>query len=449
MANIFENLSDRIQGSLKKLTQRGKLTEKDLNTALREVKLALLEADVNYKVVKDFIGKIKERAIGVEILESLNAGQQVVKIVNEELAELMGGKSEPLMVEGMPAVLMLCGLQGAGKTTMAAKLAKKIRELGHAPLLVACDVYRPAAIQQLKVVGGQVDIPVFSIDGSQDPVKIAKESIDFARKNGRDVVILDTAGRLQIDEALMTELQDIVASTVPKEILLVVDAMTGQEAVNVAKTFEDRLHLTGVVLTKLDGDARGGAALSIRAATGKPIKYVGLGEKVDDIEVFHPDRMASRILGMGDVLSLIEKAQGAFDEKQARELQDKIRKQKFDLNDFLDQLQQLKKMGSVQDLIGMIPGMNKKQLQGAEVNEKDLVYTEAMILSMTLKERANPSIIDGKRRKRIARGSGTTVQQVNQLLKQYKEMKKMMKQMTNMQKQFKRRGKMKLPFPGR
>jgi len=449
MANIFENLSDRIQGSLKKLTQRGKLTEKDLNTALREVKLALLEADVNYKVVKDFIGKIKERAIGVEILESLNAGQQVVKIVNEELAELMGGKSEPLMVEGMPAVLMLCGLQGAGKTTMAAKLAKKIRELGHAPLLVACDVYRPAAIQQLKVVGGQVDIPVFSIDGSQDPVKIAKESIDFARKNGRDVVILDTAGRLQIDESVMTELQDIVASTVPKDILLVVDAMTGQEAVNVAKTFEDRLHLTGVVLTKLDGDARGGAALSIRAATGKPIKYVGLGEKVDDIEVFHPDRMASRILGMGDVLSLIEKAQGAFDEKQARELQDKIRKQKFDLNDFLDQLQQLKKMGSVQDLIGMIPGMNKKQLQGAEVNEKDLVYTEAMILSMTLKERANPAIIDGKRRKRIARGSGTTVQQVNQLLKQYKEMKKMMKQMTNMQKQFKRRGKMKLPFPGR
>ena len=449
MANIFENLSDRIQGSLKKLTQRGKLTEKDLSTALREVKLALLEADVNYKVVKDFIGKIKERAIGVEILESLNAGQQVVKIVNEELAELMGGKSEALMVDGMPAVLMLCGLQGAGKTTMAAKLAKKIREQGHAPLLVACDVYRPAAIQQLKVVAGQVDIPVFSIDGSQDPVKIAKESIDFARKNGRDVVILDTAGRLQIDEALMTELQDIVASAVPKEILLVVDAMTGQEAVNVAKAFEDSLHITGVVLTKLDGDARGGAALSIRAATGKPIKYVGLGEKIDDIEIFHPDRMASRILGMGDVLSLIEKAQGAFDEKQARELQDKIRKQKFDLNDFLDQLQQLKKMGSVQDLIGMIPGMNKKQLQGAEINEKDLVYTEAMILSMTLKERANPSIIDGKRRKRIARGSGTTVQQVNQLLKQYKDMKKMMKQMTNMQKQFKRRGKMNLPFPGR
>ncbi len=449
MANLFENLSDRIQGSLKKLTQRGKLTEKDVTTALREVKLALLEADVNYKVVKDFIGKIKERAIGVEILESLNAGQQVVKIVNEELAELMGGKSEALMIDGMPAVLMLCGLQGAGKTTMAAKLAKKIGEQGHAPLLVACDVYRPAAIQQLKVVGEQVDVPVFSIDGSQNPVKIAKDSIDFARKNGRDVVILDTAGRLQIDETLMTELQEIVASVVPKEILLVVDAMTGQEAVNVAKTFEDRLHLTGVVLTKLDGDARGGAALSIRAATGKPIKYVGLGEKVDDLEVFHPDRMASRILGMGDVLSLIEKAQGAYDEKQARELQDKIRKQKFDLNDFLDQLQQLKKMGSVQDLIGMIPGMNKKQLQGAQVNEKDLVYTEAIILSMTLKERVNPSIIDGKRRKRIARGSGTTVQQVNQLLKQYKEMKKMMKQMTNMQKQFKRRGKMKLPFPGR
>ncbi len=449
MANLFENLSDRIQGSLKKLTQRGKLTEKDVNAALREVKLALLEADVNYKVVKDFIGKIKERAIGIEILDSLNAGQQVVKIVNEELAELMGGKSEALKLEGMPAVLMLCGLQGAGKTTMAAKLAKKISEQGHAPLLVACDVYRPAAIQQLKVVGGQVDVPVFSIDGSQDPVKIANESIDFARKNGRDVVILDTAGRLQIDETLMTELQDIVASVVPKEILLVVDAMTGQEAVNVAKTFEDRLHLTGVVLTKLDGDARGGAALSIRAATGKPIKYVGLGEKVDDLEVFHPDRMASRILGMGDVLSLIEKAQGAYDEKQAQALEAKIRKQQFDLNDFLDQLQQLKKMGSVQDLIGMIPGMNKKQLQGAEVNEKDLVYTEAIILSMTQKERINPSIIDGKRRKRIARGSGTTVQQVNQLLKQYKEMKKMMKQMTNMQKQFKRRGKMKLPFPGR
>lgn len=449
MANLFENLSDRIQGSLKKLTQRGKLTEKDVNAALREVKLALLEADVNYKVVKDFVGKIKERAIGIEILESLNAGQQVVKIVNEELAELMGGKAEALKLEGMPAVLMLCGLQGAGKTTMAAKLAKKISEQGHAPLLVACDVYRPAAIQQLKVVGGQVDVPVFSIDGSQDPVKIANESIDFARKNGRDVVILDTAGRLQIDEALMTELQDIVSSVVPKEILLVVDAMTGQEAVNVAKTFEDRLHLTGVVLTKLDGDARGGAALSIRAATGKPIKYVGLGEKVEDLEIFHPDRMASRILGMGDVLSLIEKAQGAFDEKQAKALEAKIRKQQFDLNDFLEQLQQLKKMGSVQDLIGMIPGMNKKQLQGAEVNEKDLVYTEAIILSMTQKERINPSIIDGKRRKRIARGSGTTVQQVNQLLKQYKEMKKMMKQMTNMQKQFKRRGKMKLPFPGR
>lgn len=450
MANLFENLSERIQGSLKKLTQRGKLTEKDVNAALREVKLALLEADVNYKVVKEFIAKIKERSIGTEILESLNAGQQVVKIVNEELTNLMGGRAEALKIEGMPAVLMLCGLQGAGKTTMAAKLAKKIREQGHAPLLVACDVYRPAAIKQLKVVGGQVDVPVFSIEGSMEPVRIAKESIDFARKNGRDVVILDTAGRLQIDEALMQELQDIVTIAEPKETLLVVDAMTGQEAVNVAQTFEDRLSLTGVILTKLDGDARGGAALSIRSATGKPIKYVGVGEKLEDIEVFHPDRMASRILGMGDVLSLIEKAQDAYDEKQARELSAKIRKQQFDLNDFLDQLQQLKKMGSMQDILGMIPGMNSKQLQNANVNEKDLVYTEAIILSMTLKERANPSIIDGKRRKRIAKGSGTTVQQVNQLLKQYKEMKKMMKQMSNMQKQFKRRGgKMKFPFPGR
>ncbi len=450
MANLFENLSERIQGSLKKLTQRGKLTEKDVNAALREVKLALLEADVNYKVVKEFIAKIKERAIGTEILESLNAGQQVVKVVNEELTDLMGGRAESLKIEGMPAVLMLCGLQGAGKTTMAAKLAKKISEQGHAPLLVACDVYRPAAIKQLKVVGGQVDVPVFSIEGSQEPVRIAKESIDYARQNGRDVVILDTAGRLQIDEALMQELQDIVSIVEPKETLLVVDAMTGQEAVNVAQTFEDRLSLTGVILTKLDGDARGGAALSIRSATGKPIKYVGVGEKLEDIEVFHPDRMASRILGMGDVLSLIEKAQDAYDEKQARELSAKIRKQQFDLNDFLDQLQQLKKMGSMQDLLGMIPGMNKKQLQNANVNEKDLVYTEAIILSMTLKERANPSIINGKRRKRIAMGSGTTVQQVNQLLKQYKEMKKMMKQMSNMQKQFKRRGgKMKFPFPGR
>lgn len=450
MANLFENLSERIQGSLKKLTQRGKLTEKDVNAALREVKLALLEADVNYKVVKEFIAKIKERAIGTEILESLNAGQQVVKVVNEELTDLMGGRAEALKIEGMPAVLMLCGLQGAGKTTMAAKLAKKISEQGHAPLLVACDVYRPAAIKQLKVVGGQVDVPVFSIEGSQEPVRIAKESIDYARQNGRDVVILDTAGRLQIDEALMQELQDIVAIVEPKETLLVVDAMTGQEAVNVAQTFEDRLSLTGVILTKLDGDARGGAALSIRSATGKPIKYVGVGEKLEDIEVFHPDRMASRILGMGDVLSLIEKAQDAYDEKQARDLSAKIRKQQFDLNDFLDQLQQLKKMGSMQDLLGMIPGMNKKQLQNANVNEKDLVYTEAIILSMTLKERANPSIINGKRRKRIAMGSGTTVQQVNQLLKQYKEMKKMMKQMSNMQKQFKRRGgKMKFPFPGR
>jgi len=450
MANLFENLSERIQGSLKKLTQRGKLTEKDVNAALREVKLALLEADVNYKVVKEFIAKIKERSIGTEILESLNAGQQVVKIVNEELTNLMGGRAEALKIEGMPAVLMLCGLQGAGKTTMAAKLAKKIREQGHAPLLVACDVYRPAAIKQLKVVGGQVDVPVFSIEGSMEPVRIAKESIDFARKNGRDVVILDTAGRLQIDEALMQELQDIVTIVEPKETLLVVDAMTGQEAVNVAQTFEDRLSLTGVILTKLDGDARGGAALSIRSATGKPIKYVGVGEKLEDIEVFHPDRMASRILGMGDVLSLIEKAQDAYDEKQARELSAKIRKQQFDLNDFLDQLQQLKKMGSMQDILGMIPGMNSKQLQNANVNEKDLVYTEAIILSMTLKERANPSIIDGKRRKRIAKGSGTTVQQVNQLLKQYKEMKKMMKQMSNMQKQFKRRGgRMKFPFQGR
>ena len=450
MANLFENLSERIQGSLKKLTQRGKLTEKDVNAALREVKLALLEADVNYKVVKEFIAKIKERAIGTEILESLNAGQQVVKVVNEELTDLMGGRAEALKIEGMPAVLMLCGLQGAGKTTMAAKLAKKISEQGHAPLLVACDVYRPAAIKQLKVVGEQVAVPVFSIEGSQEPVRIAKESIDYARQNGRDVVILDTAGRLQIDEALMQELQDIVSIVEPKETLLVVDAMTGQEAVNVAQTFEDRLSLTGVILTKLDGDARGGAALSIRSATGKPIKYVGVGEKLEDIEVFHPDRMASRILGMGDVLSLIEKAQDAYDEKQARDLSAKIRKQQFDLNDFLDQLQQLKKMGSMQDLLGMIPGMNKKQLQNANVNEKDLVYTEAIILSMTLKERANPSIINGKRRKRIAMGSGTTVQQVNQLLKQYKEMKKMMKQMTNMQKQFKRRGgKMKFPFPGR
>lgn len=450
MANLFENLSERIQGSLKKLTQRGKLTEKDVNAALREVKLALLEADVNYKVVKEFIAKIKERAIGTEILESLNAGQQVVKVVNEELTDLMGGRAEALKIEGMPAVLMLCGLQGAGKTTMAAKLAKKISEQGHAPLLVACDVYRPAAIKQLKVVGEQVAVPVFSIEGSQEPVRIAKESIDYARQNGRDVVILDTAGRLQIDEALMQELQDIVSIVEPKETLLVVDAMTGQEAVNVAQTFEDRLSLTGVILTKLDGDARGGAALSIRSATGKPIKYVGVGEKLEDIEVFHPDRMASRILGMGDVLSLIEKAQDAYDEKQARDLSAKIRKQQFDLNDFLDQLQQLKKMGSMQDLLGMIPGMNKKQLQNANVNEKDLVYTEAIILSMTLKERANPSIINGKRRKRIAMGSGTTVQQVNQLLKQYKEMKKMMKQMSNMQKQFKRRGgKMKFPFPGR
>lgn len=449
MANLFENLSERIQGSLKKLTQRGKLTEKDVNAALREVKLALLEADVNYKVVKEFIAKIKERAIGTEILDSLNAGQQVVKVVNEELTNLMGGRAEALKIEGMPAVLMLCGLQGAGKTTMAAKLAKKIREQGHAPLLVACDVYRPAAVQQLKVVGGQVDVPVFAIEGSKEPVRIARESIEFARKNGKDVVILDTAGRLQIDEALMKELQEIVAIADPKETLLVVDAMTGQEAVNVAQTFEDRLSLTGVILTKLDGDARGGAALSIRSATGKPIKYVGVGEKLEDIEVFHPDRMASRILGMGDVLSLIEKAQDAYDEKQARELSAKIRKQQFDLEDFLDQLQQLKKMGSMQDLLGMIPGMNKKQLQNANVNEKDLVYTEAIILSMTKKERANPSIIDGKRRKRIAMGSGTTVQQVNQLLKQYKEMKKMMKQMSNMQKQFKRRGKMKFPFPGR
>lgn len=433
---VFQSLAEKLQDTFSKLKSKGKLTEKDVKAALREVKMALLEADVNFKVVKDFIKRIQERAVGVEVMESLSPGQQVIKIVNDELTQLMGGTQSRLAQSSKPpTVIMMVGLQGAGKTTHSGKLAKILEKQGRRPLLVAADVYRPAAIKQLQVLGESLNIPVFSMGDQTSPVDIAKAALSHAQSNGRDYLIIDTAGRLHIDEELMGELKEIKSNVKPHEILLVVDAMTGQDAVTVAEHFDSALGVDGVVLTKLDGDARGGAALSIRAVTGKPIKFVGMGEKMDDMESFHPDRMASRILGMGDVLSLIEKAQESIDLKKAQELEAKIRKQEFSFEDFLDQMKQVRKMGPLNQLMGMIPGMGKmKQMQNMEVDEKALDHVEAIINSMTSEERRNPEIIKGSRRRRIARGSGTSVQEVNRLLKQFDQTRKMMKQLTDMQK---------------
>ena len=428
----FENISEKLQDVFKKLRGKGKISEADLKAAMREVKLALLEADVNFKVVKDFISKVSEKAMGEAVLESLTPGQQVIKIVNEELTSLMGSEVSKIHYSSKPpTVIMMAGLQGAGKTTTSAKIAKVLKKDGKRPILVACDVYRPAAREQLKVVGSQVEVPVFSMDDCNDAVKIAKASIEHAEKNGNDVVIIDTAGRLHIDDELMQELENIKECTSPTEILLVIDAMTGQDAVNVASSFDERLSITGVVLTKMDGDTRGGAALSVKAVTGKPIKFACQGEKLTDLDYFYPDRMASRILGMGDVLTLIDKAQQAFDEKKAIELEKKIREQTFTLDDYLEQLQQMKGMGSLTDILAMLPGVNQKALSGANIDEKKFYQVEAIITSMTKKERNNPDIINSSRKKRIADGSGVKVQDVNVLLKQFEQMRKMMKQFSN------------------
>lgn len=442
---VFESLSEKLQNTLNKLTGKGKLTEKDIDAAMREVKLALLEADVNFKVVKDFIKKTKERALGSQVLESLTPGQQVIKIVNDELKNLMGTDQVKIDYSKKPTLIMMCGLQGAGKTTTCGKLAKLMKKDGKRPLLVACDVYRPAAIKQLQVVGKSVDVPVFSMGDKISPLDISKASLEHAKKNGNDVVIIDTAGRLHIDENLMRELKDMARTLDPSEILLVLDSMTGQDAVNVADSFDDLLKLTGVVLTKLDGDARGGAALSIRAVTDVPIKFIASGEKMDNIEVFHPDRMASRILGMGDMLSLIEKAEAVVDEKKAKELEKKLINQTFTFDDFLDQMQQIKKMGPLEDILGMIPGVNSKVLKSVKLPENEMVKVEAIIKSMTKKERIKPDIIDSSRRKRIAEGSGTSPAEVNKLLKQFKDLRKMMKQFGNMSKGLKKQ-RFKMPF---
>ncbi|MBE5773318.1 MAG: signal recognition particle protein [Clostridiales bacterium] len=441
----FEGLTDKLQGAFKKLSSKGKLNEADVKAAMRDVRMALLEADVNYLVVKDFVKKVTERAVGQDIFESLTPGQQVIKIVNEELTALMGGSNSRLTHSPQtPTIYMLCGLQGAGKTTMCGKLGNLIKKDNKKPLLVACDVYRPAAIKQLQVVGGQVDVEVFE-RGQGNPVEIAKEAIEYARYYGRDPVIIDTAGRLHIDENLMQELRDVRAAVKPQEILLVVDAMTGQDAVNVAKTFNEELGVDGVILTKLDGDTRGGAAISVRAVTGKPIKFAGVGEKLTDIEPFHPDRMASRILGMGDVLSLIEKAQESYDEKAAIDLTRKMRTNTFNLEDYLEQIRQLDKMGSITDLLKMIPGVGAK-IKDVDIDEdqvkKAQKKNEAIILSMTRMERRNPDILNGSRKRRIAAGSGTTVQEVNLLLKQFEQARTMMKTMMGGGK----RGKMRMPF---
>ncbi|MFR6064601.1 MAG: signal recognition particle protein [Eubacterium sp.] len=421
----FEGLSERLENSFKKLRAKGKLTEADVKDAMREVRLALLEADVNYKVAKDFTKSVTERAIGEDVMESLTPSQMVIKIVNEELTALMGS-SETRLTEANhpPTVIMMCGLQGSGKTTHSAKLALKLKKEGHRPMLVACDIYRPAAIKQLQVVGEQVGVPVFEM-GTENPVKIAEEALKYAKDHGHDYVFLDTAGRLHIDEALMQELQNIKSTVHPHEILLVIDAMTGQDAVNVAKSFNETLGIDGVILTKLDGDTRGGAALSVRAVTGKPIKFVGTGEKLGDLETFYPNRMASRILGMGDVLSFIERAEQTLDEKKAAELEKKLAKNKFDLNDLLDQFDQLERMGGIKDTIKMIPGIGSK-IKDEDIDEHAFDRFRAIIYSMTKQERANPDIINPSRKRRIAAGCGMQVEDVNKLLSQFKQMKKMM-----------------------
>ena len=449
----FENLSDKLNSVFKKLRGKGRLTAADVKECMREVRMALLEADVNYKVVKDFVARVTERASGADVLEALSPAQQIIKIVNEELCALMGSENRKINIASkLPSVVMLTGLQGAGKTTNGAKLAGYLAKQGKRPLLVACDVYRPAAIDQLETVGRQLNIPVFQM-GQGDPVAIAKAGIEHARKHGNDIVFLDTAGRLHIDEELMNELKTIKAETDPAEILLVVDAMTGQDAVNAASAFDEALGITGVLLTKLDGDARGGAALSITAVTGKPIKFIGTGEKLDMIEPFHPDRMASRILGMGDMLTLIEKAEASFNEQKALETAEKLRANKFSLNDYLDQMDQLKSMGDLSDIAGMIPGLDAKALKGAQIDEKALSHQKAIIQSMTMKERENPGIINSNRKKRIAAGSGTSVVDVNRVLKQFDAMQQMMKQfsgkkMKKMQKKFGSMGGLGGGFPG-
>ena len=443
----FENLSDKLNNVFKKLRGKGRLSEADVKEAMREVRLALLEADVSYKVVKDFVKSVSERAVGTDVLESLSPAQMVIKIVNEELCALMGGQSQKLNIGSKtPSVVMLVGLQGAGKTTNGAKLAALMRKSQNKrPLLVACDVYRPAAIDQLKTVGKKLDLPVYE-EGQGDPVEIAKHAIDHARRHGNDLVFLDTAGRLHIDEALMDELRRIKAETEPAEILLVVDAMTGQDAVNAAAAFDEALGITGVMLTKLDGDARGGAALSVKAVTGKPIKFAGIGEKLDAIEVFHPDRMASRILGMGDVLTLIEKAEAVVDEKKAQELAEKLKKNRFTLTDYLDQLNSMKNMGSLQELAGMVPGLDAKALAGAKIDEKAMAHTEAIILSMTPAERENPSILNSSRKRRIAAGAGVGVVDINRLLKQFEMMQTMARQLSGKKMKRFQRGGGKMPF---
>ena len=443
---MFQNLTEKLANAFKKFRNKGKLTEADVKEGMREVKLALLEADVNFKVVKDFIKSVTERAVGAEVLESLLPAQQIVKIVNEELIKLMGSETPKINISPKPpTVIMMVGLQGAGKTTHTGKIANLYKQKSKSPLLVACDVYRPAAVDQLKIVGESVNIPVFSMGTKISPVEIAKAGVEHAKKNGNDMVLIDTAGRLHIDEELMDELVNIKNAVNPTEILLVVDAMTGQDAVNVAKSFNDLLDITGVVMTKMDGDTRGGAALSVKYITGKPIKFIGTGEKLDAIEVFHPDRMASRILGMGDILSLIEKAEAAYDEKNAKEMKKKLREQTFTLDDFLDQMKQLKKMGNIEQLVGMMPGVKPGALKDAQLDESQMGRIEAIILSMTKAERTKPEIINGSRRKRIAKGSGTSVEEVNKLLRQFDQMKKMMKQLTGMGKR-RMFGGMKLPF---
>ena len=424
----FEGLSDKLESAFKKLRSKGSLTEADVREAMREVRLALLEADVNYKVAKDFTNTVTERAIGAKVMESLTPAQMVIKIVNEELTALMGGTQSRLAsASHPPTVVMMCGLQGSGKTTHCAKIALRLKEQGHRPLLVACDIYRPAAIKQLQVVGEQIDVPVFEV-GQQDPVTIAKEAIKLAKDQGYDYVFLDTAGRLHIDTELMQELKNIKAAVKPHEILLVIDSMLGQDAVTVASAFDEALGIDGLVLTKLDGDTRGGAALSARAVTGKPIKFVGVGEKLKDLDVFHPDRMASRILGMGDMLSLIEKAENTLNEKKAEELEKKLRANKLDLNDMLMQFEEMKKMGPMKDILSMIPGLGKK-LKDTDVDDRQIDYTMAIIRSMTLKERANPDIINPSRKRRIAAGCGMQVEDVNRLLNQYRQMQKIYKQL--------------------
>ena len=429
---MFQNLQERLSNAFKHFKNKGKLTETDVKEGMREIKLALLEADVSFKVVKELIKTCSERAVGQEVLESLMPAQHIVKIVNEELTNIMGKENSKLVISSKPpTIVMMCGLQGAGKTTHTGKLALMYKKQGKRPLLAACDVYRPAAIRQLQVIGEQIEVPVFTIEGCNDPVRIAKEALEHAKKHGHDMLFIDTAGRLHIDEVLMQELLQIKEEIIPTEILFTVDAMTGQDAVNAAESFNSQLDVTGVVLTKLDGDTRGGAALSVRYVTGKPIKFVGIGEKLDQIEPFYPDRMASRILGMGDVLSLIEKAEQAYDEKQAAELEKKFREQSFTLDDYLAQFRQIRGMGSIEQLMGMIPGVNQNALKDVKIDERAIDRMEAIILSMTMKERTHPEVINASRKIRIAKGSGVRVEDVNKLLKQYDQTNKMMKQFTN------------------